>query len=297
MKAPGTGVASAVIMRHSILGCAIIGVAAATVVCAGRAQAADEVAGAVEGSVVERGSGAPLAPVTVMLFPASGPAITRNTDARGAFRFGPLAPGEYTVTALFGTANARIDGLPVKAGEVTPLTFRFDVRPEVVRIREKAPHITVPEGIDSTIPRIPPYSDEAILSNVWGVAWLLLKIDESGAVADVKVLKGPGHDLEPLAIATAKKFRFRPAHDESGTPVATQLIYVMEWPSYWSLQMGQVMIPPCQGEGPLNLDSANITYRDCEPPPGLAHLKLKSPRLSDYPRWTYVTWATLHTRR
>jgi TonB family protein len=155
----------------------------------------------------------------------------------------------------------------VKAGEVTHLTFRFSVRPEVVRIREKAPHITEPQPIDSTFPRIPPYSDEAILTNFWGVAWLLLQVDTSGTVADVKVLKGPGHDLEPLAIATAKKFRFRPAHDEDGRPVATQFIYIMEWPSYWAMTMGIVMVPPCKGRGPLNLDSVNAVYRDCEPPP------------------------------
>lgn len=254
---------------------------------AGRARAAEEASGAVDGSVVDTTSDAPLSPVTVMLFPASGPAITRNTDATGTFHFGPIPPGEYTLAAFFGSANARKDALPVKAGEVTRVTLRFDLTPEVVRIPEKRPKITPPVPIRSSIPRVPPYSEEAILTNMWGVAWLLLQVDEHGAVVDVKVLKGPGHGLEPLAIETAKKFRFRPGHDAAGNPIAMQFIYVMEWPSYWARINGFPMIPPCKGEAPLNLDSINPIYRDCEPPPGLAHLRLAQPRPIDawWARW------------
>jgi len=236
--------------------------------------------GTIEGQVVERGSGA-------MLFPASGPAITRNTDASGTFRFGPLVPGEYTVSVFFGTANARKDGLPVTAGEVTHLTFRFAFEPEVVRVKEKRPRFTPPEPVVSSIPLRPPYSDEAIMTNLWGVAWLLLNVDAHGTVTDVKVLKGPGHDLEPIAIETAKKFRFHPARDDGGTPIPSQFIYVMEWPSYWSVVAGFVMVPPCKDQSPLNLDSVNIVYRDCEPPPGLAHLRLTQPRPMDYPHFGF----------
>ncbi len=49
---------------------------------------------------------------------------------------------------------------------------------------------------------------------------------------------------------------------------------LLEWPPYRSA--GQVLAI-CQGSGPLNLDRPSA-YRDCEPPKGFEHLRLKSMR-------------------
>jgi len=246
------------------------------------ARGADDRPGAIAGRVVDTRSGSAVAPATVMLFPAAGAPTTRTTDAAGTFRFGQLRPGSYTLVTFFGDATVRKDGVVVEPDRDTAVVLAVDMMAgaEVVTIKERRPgKVVPPEPISRTVPRILPYSDEAIQENTWGVAWLLLHIDERGAVTDVKLLKGPGKGLDEIAVAIARKFRFSPATDAGGRPIAVDYIYIMEWPSFWPTVQGwKVMTPPCKGEGPMNLGSVNVEYRDCEPPPGLSHLRLKQPR-------------------
>jgi hypothetical protein len=150
---------------------------------------------------------------------------------------------------------------------------------EVIEIHDRP---VEPAKQTSRNPRlIPPYSDEAVASNSWSRAWLLLDIDSTGFVTRLKVLNAPGHDLDAIAISHAFHTRFTPAHDRGGNPVHSQLVWGLEWPSYWWLfrrfgttaklphfgGIADVKPPPCSGSGPLRVRSmAGAVYRDCSLP-------------------------------
>jgi hypothetical protein len=155
---------------------------------------------------------------------------------------------------------------------------------EVIVIDEKPPRAAVPARAVNFSPiKAPPYSDRAIEEDAWTRAWLLLDIDDTGTVRRFKFLKRPGHDLEAIATREAFKLRFQPARDASGRPVATWMLWLIEWPSHgWliaRLGLATRMPPvvgfpprsmaahvPCAGSGPLNLDSIHPVYRDCSRP-------------------------------
>lgn len=66
------------------------------------------------------------------------------------------------------------------------------------------------------------YPEEARRAGVEGEVKLLLKIDETGKVIGVKVLKGPGHGLDAAAEKAAWSWRFRPGLAD-GQPVVTEI--------------------------------------------------------------------------
>lgn len=143
---------------------------------------------------------------------------------------------------------------------------------ETIIVRDKLPPKTLPHPRKNYHRMAPPYSDEAIDRDVWAKAWVLLDLDARGVVTRVKLLKRPGYDLDQIAIEHAFSLRFDPAEDASGRPVATELLWSMEWPSYWWLvDMDEPpnRIPdraatvPCRGSGPMSMDSLHPTYRDC----------------------------------
>jgi len=123
--------------------------------------------------------------------------------------------------------------------------------------------------------RIPAYSDRAIASDKWTRAWMLLDVDETGAVTRTKFLKQPGMDLEPIAVDTSFTRTFAPARDRDGNRVRAYVVYGIEWPGYWWMiqKYGQAVrmpyaakLPICAGTGPMNLDSRQPSYRDCSVP-------------------------------
>ncbi len=146
---------------------------------------------------------------------------------------------------------------------------------ETIIIRDKAPPKVLPHPRKNYHRMAPPYSDEAIDSDIWAKAWVLLDIDERGKVARVKLLKQPGHGLDQIAIDHAFKMRFDPALDGQGRPMASELLWSIEWPSYWWLvNMDE---PPnrvpdyaenmeCAGSGPLAFGRLHKVYRDCSKP-------------------------------
>ena len=83
----------------------------------------------------------------------------------------------------------------------------------------------------------PEYSDSAILSDAWELAWMLLDIDEKGVVTRVKFLKVPGHDLEKLAVKTAMKLQFEPAIGDDGKPTRSWIAWPIEWPRLSTARM------------------------------------------------------------
>lgn len=154
---------------------------------------------------------------------------------------------------------------------------------EVIVIEGHVPPATPPKPTNYVKTAAPPYSDRAILSDAWTKAWMLLEIDERGAVTRVKFLNKPGYDLEPIAIAQAFKLKFAPALDGTKHAMRSTLVWEIEWPSaYWlgtfvgvrSTMPPVVGFPPhrmddyvpCRGSGPLNLGSVRPTYKDCTKP-------------------------------
>lgn len=155
-----------------------------------------------------------------------------------------------------------------------------EVRGETIVIEGHAPPTVQPKPVKNYFRIAPLYSDAAIESDAWGQAYVLLDIDARGTVTRLKLLKHPGHDLDLIAIDTAFRLRFSPARDASGHPIASSLIWPMEWPSYWwliDLYGLATRIPddlsnvPCRGSGPLHVGSIHPVYRDCEtfPPSAL----------------------------
>jgi hypothetical protein len=176
------------------------------------------------------------------------------------------------ILAMVGTASADDDGEKVRwqSGEV-------------IVLEGKAPPSTPPRPTNFVHQKAPPYSDEAILSDAWTKAWLLLDIDERGVVTRFKFLKRPGYELEEIARAEAFRLRFTPARDGNGKAMRSQLLWEIEWPSaFWlstfvgtrSAMPKVVGFPPrrqdyavpCRGSGPLNLGSVRPTYKDCSKP-------------------------------
>jgi TonB family protein len=213
----------------------------------------------VSGKVVIEGN-VPLPHATVVLF-IGGEQRQGVTGEDGGFRFDDVPAGPASVLAIFGGARKQ-----VSVEDDRPITLDLDLGPEVIGIREHAPPATLPELVDSSVPRRWPYSDELTLRNGWAVVWLRVSIDERGAVTDAVVLKSPPElKLDDIAIASVKRIRYTPARDKHGRAIATSTIVILEWPPYW----GGGAYPPCKGSGPLNLDRENPQYRDCEPPPGM----------------------------
>jgi len=155
---------------------------------------------------------------------------------------------------------------------------------EVIVIDEKPPRPAVEAKAINYSPRkTPPYSDEAILSDAWTRAWLLLDIDARGNVTRFKFLKRPGYQLDDIAARQVFGLRFEPARDRAGRPQRTWIVWGIEWPSYfWLIDrigVASGMPPivgfpprslaahvPCKGSGPMNVGSIHPAYRDCSLP-------------------------------
>ena len=174
--------------------------------------------------------------------------------------------------ALTGSASADDAPTATQKGEVIVI----EDAPPPPKVKAKPPKRWLPQGeLDNVFLRkAPKYSEDAIMSDRWSMAWLLLDIDANGAVTRVKFLKYPGQNLEKIAVETARKLKFEPALDDRGRRVRSYLVFPIEWPSYWWLVARTELatgIPdvshiPCRGRAPLNLGSVHPAYRDCEPP-------------------------------
>jgi periplasmic protein TonB len=70
-----------------------------------------------------------------------------------------------------------------------------------------------------------PYTREAIEAHVGGVLLVNLLVAEDGSVAEATLARPLGYGLDPIAIVTARRFRFIPAKDASGRPVAQWIVW------------------------------------------------------------------------
>ena len=241
-------------------------------------------AATIEGTIVAAGTGAPVAGARV-----SAAQAETTSDGAGRFRL-ELPPGTYVVTFRHPDGGSVTQTVTVDDG-VSKMSVVLDLATEVVTIRQKAPPSLrrAPEPVERYERLRPPYTDALIQANDFAVVWLRLTIDERGAVADVEVLKSPkGYELDEPTVKFVRRFHFRPGLDDDGRASPYQIIYKLEWIPYWdALMVAKAWTPPCRGQAPLNLGSFAPAYRDCEPPPGLAHLRLTQPRPMDYPHFGF----------
>jgi protein TonB len=87
---------------------------------------------------------------------------------------------------------------------------------------------TLPEPLGCDIPR-DAYPEEAKRLGLEGDVRLRLAIDEEGHVADVKVLKDPGHGLAAAAVRNVKRYcRFKPAR-RNADAVATEIPFTLHF--------------------------------------------------------------------
>lgn len=77
--------------------------------------------------------------------------------------------------------------------------------------------ISPPRAIERPAPE---YTPEAREQRIQGVVVVQLEIDTAGQVRNAKVLKGLPMGLAEAALETVKRWRFEPAHDADGKPVA-----------------------------------------------------------------------------
>jgi protein TonB len=69
------------------------------------------------------------------------------------------------------------------------------------------------------------YPPEAKRLGIEGQVQVRLLVDDSGHVAQTKLLKGLGYGLDDRAVALARKIRFKPARDTNDQPVATWITW------------------------------------------------------------------------
>lgn len=209
------------------------------------------------GKVVTQ-AGAPLGGIDVYVASRTGTRVVK-TDPDG--RFEVALRREQGPTYVYVRAVARVSGLlgvstTVDGHEAVEL---YDVMPPPVKPRL----LSAPNAI-------PAYSQQAIDTDAWAKAWLLLDVSATGTVTRVKLLTDPGHDLTAIAIRAAFDLRFAPARDLAGHPVPDLMLWSFEWPSYGWLShhdLDHVRLPPevasvpCLGSAP-----ARSVYRNCAAP-------------------------------
>jgi hypothetical protein len=216
--------------------------------------------GEVSGRVVDD-DGKPIANAEVHV--VAGAAVERimKTDGAGKFKASVSAGG---TSWFFVRGRARISGPSILSSEGDG---------ELIEIHEVIPPAVMPRPLSS--PRaIPDYTDEAIEHNTWTRAWLMVDVDETGSVRQLKLLQRPGFGLDAIAIRKGFELRFEPALDRAKKPTSALAIWIFEWPPYyWLLEKsGQgdnamTRMPldargiPCRGSGPTH-----SIYRDCSRP-------------------------------
>jgi protein TonB len=72
------------------------------------------------------------------------------------------------------------------------------------------------------------YPKDALRAAIEGDVILRLVVDADGSIADVTLVKDPGHGLGAAALRAVREFRFSPGR-AAGTPVATSIPFVIRF--------------------------------------------------------------------
>lgn len=234
------------------------------------------------GRVIDSRHGTPVEGALVLVAGSTtGVEHTLTTDAKGSFAT-IIKPGTYHLVFVYGTARSA-SKVTLVPGGFASVTGKVDsTEGEVIEVHGKIAPPAPPAPTNYKPKKAPPYSDKALVQDAWTRAWMLLDIDETGALRRIKWLKRPGYDLDPIAISEVKKLKFQPARDSNGKPIRAWLVWGIEWPSAWWLdkfvgtRSGMPPIGPggrrkddyipCAGSGPWHMGSLHKTYKDCSKP-------------------------------
>ena len=238
------------------------------------------------GTVTDTTTGAVVTGASIFISGSHGLVASVTTDAQGHYS-ATVEPGTYHLIFVHGRTrtSGSVTVAPERAGQ---LDGKVDVTSgEIIVIEEHLQPPVPPVPKNYVASKTPPYSDEAVLTDAWTSAWMLLDVDEHGKLQRYKFLKHPGYDLEQIAKREVSQLEFEPARDSTGKPIRTWMLWQIEWPSAWWLEQmvgtRSGMPPiigydwngkpirkdwyvPCRGSGPLNLSSIHPAYKDCSKP-------------------------------
>jgi hypothetical protein len=212
-------------------------------------------AGELRGQVTNA-DGKPVSDAKVHVMSAAGVENVLVTDPEGGF-----GPQKLTATALvYVHGELRITGGTAVSRKRRKL--------EVIELSEIVPPATPVKPVSDPM-IVGEYSEEALEHDTWTRAWLLLDVDESGAVARIKLLDRPGYDLDRIAIRDGFKLHFEAARDAANRKTHSLMIWSFDWPSFSWMRAHHARrrIPsaalnvPCRGTGPTW-----TVYRDCKEP-------------------------------
>jgi len=211
----------------------------------------------VDGQVSDA-AGHPLAGVLVHVVSTGDVERVIATDRAGHYRV-KVAPGAQCLVFVYG--DVKISSSAASSHVVND--------EEMIEVHDAAMVAQPPRPRHR--PRLPAYSDAATDHDEWLRAWLLLDVDESGAVKRVKVLDHAGFDLDPIAVRAAFALDLEPARDQANRPTHGHVLWAFDWPAYsWMVaNAGGLMtqIPDsvkylsCKGSGDRRTDE-----KSCAPP-------------------------------
>jgi hypothetical protein len=190
----------------------------------------------------------------------------------GVYRLLVPGPGTYKVSIDYADSHVErevnVDG-PLATLDAT---IAVDSESTIVIHDKRELGVSPERSDDPNWSHQPEYTDEAVLSDRWAKAWLLLDIDDTGHVSRLKLLNDPGMGLGDVAVREGFKMTFHPARDTKDHAMATLIVVPIEWPSYtWLIQrwgtashfFNRMEYMECRGHGPLMMESIDIQYRDC----------------------------------
>lgn len=129
-------------------------------------------------------------------------------------------------------APGMLNGSPVPVLVCIGVPF-VHLRPAVPHLRDcpdpnalHVPESHIPPGV--SVPRAtympnPEYSDQARKKKINGVVVLSTLVNEQGLPTDIRVEKGVGYGLDENAVQCVSQYRFEPARDRDGHPVAVRI--------------------------------------------------------------------------
>jgi TonB family protein len=80
--------------------------------------------------------------------------------------------------------------------------------------------VTPPHPLNTAVPE---YSDQARKKKINGTVLISTLVNEQGLPTDIRVEKGLGYGLDEKAVQSVSEYRFQPAVDRDGKPVAVRI--------------------------------------------------------------------------
>jgi hypothetical protein len=239
----------------------------------------------------------PVKDAHVVLTGPTGVVTQATTDATGSYAVTVDAAGAYALVIDAGGAQRHLK-IDIPADVEATLDSKLEIGGEVIEVQGNREPLRYARVVSDPL-AIPPYSDAAVLGDVWVRAWLMLDVDEHGVVNRARFLKRPGHDLDDIAVKHVFGVRFDPARDPEGRPARSYVVVPLEWPAKSWLQMhsagsrrrdslpaaiqrdsrGMVfdIYPPCAGtRSSIRGESSMTVMRDCSTP-NLAKIDASEP--------------------